>query len=229
MPPTLGGYSKPVRCPSSFSCCRRRLKFLGPNNSSSERWNELDHGVRDRLPISNNREQSVGYDYCCLALVVRCRDQQRDRAHVSRGFAATARSDRARRSDCLGGQFRRQVEAGHFLSAVPAAIALSRRLAHSEGGSASATGERSWNWRSASSCCTVVGVGYFINWMIPAMPLSVAFALAAIVSPTDPIAVLRNCRPRSDRQTADAYSRGRVAAATTPRVLSACASPSRPP
>lgn len=36
---------------------------------------------------------------------------------------------------------------------------------------------------------TVVGVGYFINWMIPAMPLSVAFALAAIVSPTDPIAV----------------------------------------
>ena len=36
---------------------------------------------------------------------------------------------------------------------------------------------------------TVVGAGYFINWMIPAMPLAVAFALAAIVSPTDPIAV----------------------------------------
>lgn len=36
---------------------------------------------------------------------------------------------------------------------------------------------------------TVVGVGLFINWMIPAMPLAVAFALAAIVSPTDPIAV----------------------------------------
>lgn len=36
---------------------------------------------------------------------------------------------------------------------------------------------------------TVVGVGYFINWLIPAMPLAVAFALAAIVSPTDPIAV----------------------------------------
>jgi len=36
---------------------------------------------------------------------------------------------------------------------------------------------------------TVVGVGYFINWMIPAMPLAVAFALAAIISPTDPIAV----------------------------------------
>jgi Na+/H+ antiporter len=36
---------------------------------------------------------------------------------------------------------------------------------------------------------TVIGIGYFVNWMIPAMPLAVAFALAAIVSPTDPIAV----------------------------------------
>ncbi|MBN9031842.1 MAG: Na+/H+ antiporter, partial [Rhizobiales bacterium] len=36
---------------------------------------------------------------------------------------------------------------------------------------------------------TVLGVGLFIHWMIPSMPLAVAFALAAIVSPTDPIAV----------------------------------------
>src|SRR6202165_2712626 len=36
---------------------------------------------------------------------------------------------------------------------------------------------------------TVVGVGFFINWMIPEMPLAVAFALAAIVSPTDSTAV----------------------------------------
>lgn len=36
---------------------------------------------------------------------------------------------------------------------------------------------------------TVIGMGFFINWMIPAMPLPVAFALAAIVSPTDPVAV----------------------------------------
>lgn len=36
---------------------------------------------------------------------------------------------------------------------------------------------------------TVVGVGFFIHWLIPSMPLSVAFALAAVVSPTDPIAV----------------------------------------
>jgi len=36
---------------------------------------------------------------------------------------------------------------------------------------------------------TVIGVGFFINWLIPSMPLAVAFALAAIVSPTDPIAV----------------------------------------
>lgn len=36
---------------------------------------------------------------------------------------------------------------------------------------------------------TVVGMGFFIHWMIPAIPLAVSFALAAIVSPTDPIAV----------------------------------------
>jgi len=36
---------------------------------------------------------------------------------------------------------------------------------------------------------TVLGVGLFIHWLIPGMPLPVAFALAAIVSPTDPIAV----------------------------------------
>ena len=36
---------------------------------------------------------------------------------------------------------------------------------------------------------TVVGMGFVINWMIPAMPLAVAFALAAIVTPTDPVAV----------------------------------------
>ncbi len=36
---------------------------------------------------------------------------------------------------------------------------------------------------------TVLGMGFFIHWMIPSMPLAVAFALAAVVSPTDPIAV----------------------------------------
>ena len=36
---------------------------------------------------------------------------------------------------------------------------------------------------------TVVGMGFLIHWMIPAMPLPVAFALAAIVSPTDALAV----------------------------------------
>lgn len=36
---------------------------------------------------------------------------------------------------------------------------------------------------------TVLGVGLLIKWMIPTMPFPVAFALAAIVSPTDPVAV----------------------------------------
>ena len=36
---------------------------------------------------------------------------------------------------------------------------------------------------------TVFGAGFLIHWLIPAMPLAVAFALAAIVAPTDPVAV----------------------------------------
>ncbi len=40
---------------------------------------------------------------------------------------------------------------------------------------------------------TVVGVGFLIHGLIPAMPLPVAFALAAVVSPTDPIAVSAIC------------------------------------
>ncbi len=36
---------------------------------------------------------------------------------------------------------------------------------------------------------TVLGAGYFIHWLLPMVPLGVAFALAAVVSPTDPVAV----------------------------------------
>ncbi|MEJ0035567.1 MAG: Na+/H+ antiporter [Gammaproteobacteria bacterium] len=36
---------------------------------------------------------------------------------------------------------------------------------------------------------TVLGLGFLIHWLIPAMPLPVAFALAAIMSPTDPVAL----------------------------------------
>ncbi len=36
---------------------------------------------------------------------------------------------------------------------------------------------------------TTVAGGYFIHWLIPSIPLAAAFALAAILSPTDPVAV----------------------------------------
>jgi monovalent cation/hydrogen antiporter len=36
---------------------------------------------------------------------------------------------------------------------------------------------------------TVLGVGLFTHWMLPAMPLAVAFALAAAISPTDPVSM----------------------------------------
>jgi hypothetical protein len=36
---------------------------------------------------------------------------------------------------------------------------------------------------------TVLGADYFIHWMIPSMPLAVAFALAGLLSPTDAVAL----------------------------------------
>lgn len=36
---------------------------------------------------------------------------------------------------------------------------------------------------------TVLGIGYFVNWLVPTIPLAAAFALAAILSPTDAVAV----------------------------------------
>ena len=36
---------------------------------------------------------------------------------------------------------------------------------------------------------TVLGMGVLLHWLIPDMPLAVAFALAAVLSPTDPVAV----------------------------------------
>lgn len=36
---------------------------------------------------------------------------------------------------------------------------------------------------------TVAGAGLFIHWLIPTIPLPVAFALAAVLSPTDAVAV----------------------------------------
>lgn len=36
---------------------------------------------------------------------------------------------------------------------------------------------------------TVIGIGLLIHWLLPAIPIAVAFALAAILSPTDPVSV----------------------------------------
>lgn len=43
---------------------------------------------------------------------------------------------------------------------------------------------------------TVVGAGYFIHWLLPGIPLPVAFALAAVLSPTDAVAVSAISRDR---------------------------------
>ncbi|MDQ0089823.1 CPA1 family monovalent cation:H+ antiporter [Paenibacillus anaericanus] len=56
--------------------------------------------------------------------------------------------------------------------------------------------EELWNLRSPILLLalglvfvTVIAGGYFINWLIPSIPLPAAFALAAILSPTDAVAV----------------------------------------
>ncbi|MGI4856231.1 MAG: Na+/H+ antiporter [Janthinobacterium lividum] len=36
---------------------------------------------------------------------------------------------------------------------------------------------------------TIAGLGYFIHWLIPTIPLAVSFALAAVLSPTDAVAL----------------------------------------
>ena len=36
---------------------------------------------------------------------------------------------------------------------------------------------------------TILGAGYFIHWLLPAVPLAACFALAAVLSPTDAVAV----------------------------------------
>jgi CPA1 family monovalent cation:H+ antiporter len=43
---------------------------------------------------------------------------------------------------------------------------------------------------------TVVVAGLFIHWLIPAIPLPVAFALAAVISPTDAVAVMAIAQDR---------------------------------
>ncbi|MBU3158181.1 Na+/H+ antiporter [Clostridium frigoris] len=56
--------------------------------------------------------------------------------------------------------------------------------------------EELWNMRASILgnalplvLLTTIAGGYFIYWMVPSIPLAAAFALAAILSPTDPVAV----------------------------------------
>jgi CPA1 family monovalent cation:H+ antiporter len=76
--------------------------------------------------------------------------------------------------------------------AVPAAVhsaaAVCRRLAHSQA-RILCPGPPILLLALGLVLFTVLGLGYLIHWMIPEIPLTVAFALAAVVSPTDAVAV----------------------------------------
>ncbi len=49
--------------------------------------------------------------------------------------------------------------------------------------------ERFSGWRWRWSLVTVVGIGFLIYWLVPGIPLIPAFALAAVLSPTDAVAL----------------------------------------
>lgn len=53
----------------------------------------------------------------------------------------------------------------------------------------SSMGERSFGLALALVLVTVVGIGFMIYWLVPGIPLIPAFALAAVLSPTDAVAL----------------------------------------
>ncbi len=56
---------------------------------------------------------------------------------------------------------------------------------------------------------TVLAIGRFVHALLPSMPLPVAFALAAVLSPTDAVALLGYRRQGQGAGQADAHSRRR--------------------
>ena len=146
------------------------------------------YGVRDRLPISNNREQSVDTITVVLlfllAVVISNAIARMSPVALPLPLVQIALGAVIASVANLGVKLKPDI---FFLLFLPPLLFLDGWRIPKEG----LFRDRGTILELALGLVvfTVVGVGYFINWMIPAMPLSVAFALAAIVSPTDPIAV----------------------------------------
>jgi len=137
---------------------------------------------------SGHREIERGDDAVCSISPSGRRRQRRVRAHVPSAVAATSRSrSLLARSIASVAKSRRCTEAGYLLPAV-----FCRRFSFWTAGAF-----QEGLFRDKGTILelalglvvfTVVGVGFFTTGMIPEMPVAIAFALAAIVSPTDPIA-----------------------------------------
>ena len=56
---------------------------------------------------------------------------------------------------------------------------------------------------------TVVGIGFLIYWVVPGIPLIPAFALAAVLSPTDAVALSGNCWRRAHPEKNHGHFAGR--------------------
>ncbi len=55
---------------------------------------------------------------------------------------------------------------------------------------------------------TVVGIGFLIYWIVPGIPLIPAFALAAVLSPTDAVALSGIVGKGGYRRKSWAFCRG---------------------
>ncbi len=127
---------------------------------------------------------------CCLVSPSGRRRQRRVRAHVPSAAAATSRSDRTRLGSIIASVANLGVALKpdiFFLLFLPPLLFLDGWRIPKQG----LFRDKGTILELALGLVvfTVVGVGFLINWMIPEMPVAIAFALAAIVSPTDPIAV----------------------------------------
>src|ERR1700688_879623 len=140
---------------------------------------------RCRIPGDlKHRGIERGDDCCCLNSPSGRRCQRRVRAHVPSAAAATSRSDRTWIDHRLRGPSRLKPDI-FFLLFLPPLLFLDGWRIPKEG----LFRDKGTILELGLVVFTVVGVGFFMNLMIPEMPVAIAFALAAIVSPTDPIAV----------------------------------------
>jgi len=152
-----------------------------------------------------------GDRYCCFDSAPGSGVQRRSCPHVADISSSTARSDRHRCAHRRGGQCRRRIKTGYFLSAVSAAAAVSGWLAHSKGRAVSRQGDDPGTgaWPRRLHRCG--------GWVPHQLAHPGDASRGRIRACRDRLSHrsnrgIRNRRARSDPPPADAYPRGRIPA-----------------